>query len=90
MSKVNRERVIKFLLKIKFNLDEAITAYFRKWGISLEIWRDWVWLYGKLNVLSLFLINILLKIIVSPGKRDCYYENFKADTSFELEYQVSS
>jgi len=28
-------------------------------------------------------------IIVSPGKRDCYYENFKADVSFELEYQVT-
>lgn len=27
-------------------------------------------------------------IIVAPGKRDCYYENFKPDTSFELEYQV--
>jgi len=28
-------------------------------------------------------------IIVAPGKRDCYYENFKPETSFELEYQVT-
>merc|ERR1712123_452602 len=28
-------------------------------------------------------------IIVAPGKRDCYYENFKSETSFELEYQVT-
>jgi len=28
-------------------------------------------------------------VVVSPGKRDCYFETFKAGQSFEVEYQVT-
>lgn len=28
-------------------------------------------------------------VVIGPGKRDCYFETFKSDGSFELEYQVT-
>lgn len=32
--------------------------------------------------------NQFFQVVIAGGKRECYMQNFKADGSFEIEYQV--
>ena len=55
-----------------------------------KIRRNRIRLYGSLATFSIVGIHIMCsKIIVGGGKRDCYYETFKKDQKFEIEYQAS-